>query len=101
MGSTSPSVDDKNCFEFVKESLSVDIKGDSQFQAGLSYNLDFKIEKPAHGLKIIPRGSINGLSFEPKELVFDDFWKDSYTLTVKIRGDIIPGDYMIHFDKEE
>lgn len=37
IGTTSSSVDDKNCFEFSKKTFNIIVKGPTILQAGLSY----------------------------------------------------------------
>ena len=52
--STTPSVDDKNCVEFIKETFAIAVKGPAVLLPGLSYNFTITLEAPGTNLEIYP-----------------------------------------------
>lgn len=63
---TSPSIDDKNCISFSKQSVDIGVMGPLSVFPGISYIYKLTIEKPADNLVIKPISPIAGISFEPE-----------------------------------
>lgn len=64
---SSPSVDDRNCVNFVKELFDVKISGPTILRPGISHDFTIQLQndRPAHNLIFYPTASITGIKFSP------------------------------------
>lgn len=97
MFESSSVVDGDNCLKFSSVRIPISLEHSLVMVAGLAYNLTYGLEKPASNLKIRASTTVNGFSFSPSMVEFNDYYTLKKSTTIYLRSDISPGTYTISF----
>lgn len=95
---SSPSIDDKNCLSFKKESFDINVIGPLVVNPGLSYAYTVTLEKLADNLIIRPVSPVAGIIFDPETIDMSNFSSLTANFYIKYRSDILPNNYVITFE---
>ena len=99
MFESSPVVNGDNCLKFESIRIPISLEHSLVMVAGLAYNITYGIEKPASNLKVRASMAVNGFTFSPSTVEFNDYYTLTKSTTIYLRSDISPGNYTITFKK--